>query len=332
MPFNPISRRTTLATILACTGGALLPTSARAQNFPTRPILITVPFAAGGPTDAIARVLAHSMAETLGQQVQVETVVGAGGTVAAARLDKSAPDGHTLLLHHIALAAGASIYRNLSYNTAELQTLGLINSGPMILMVRNGYPGATPSEIIANLKAGAAQATLAHGGVGTNSHLCGLLLQQELGIKLAQVGYRGTGPAMNDLMSGQVDILFDQSTNAIPQLEAKSVKGVAVTADRRLAGIPDLATVRELGMPGVAFTLWHGLYAPKGTPENVVSKLNAAIGVALKDATVRARFDAFGTDLFPEEEWNPEAHKKKLIQELAKWKDVLSKSDFSINP
>ncbi len=302
------------------------PIPAAAQSFPTQNIILMVPFAAGGPSDAIARLLGQSMSRTLGQQVVIENVVGAGGTAAAARLAKSAPDGHTILIHHIALMAGAFLYSNLPYETLEFQTIGLVNSGPMVLATRKDYPAATPVELFAKLKADGTKTTIAHGGIGSNAHLTGLLLQQALGTKMTEVAYRGTGPAMNDLVGGQVDILFDQSTNAVPQVEAGTIKGVAVTSMQRLEALPNLPTVREIGLPSVEFTLWHGLYAPKGTPQPVVDRLNGALRIALNDPIVRERFAAFGTQLFPEGEWTPAAHRARLEREFALWRKVLSKA------
>ncbi|BAT61828.1 tripartite tricarboxylate transporter family receptor [Variibacter gotjawalensis] len=304
--------------------------AAQPESFPSRPITIIVPFAAGGPSDAIARLLAQSMTQTLGQPVIVQTVVGAGGTAAALRLSKSQPDGHTILIHHIALVAGASLYKNLGYVTTELVPIGLINSGPMVLATRKNYPAATPAELIAKLKADGAKTTIAHGGIGSNSHLCILLLQETLGVKMTQIAYQGTGPAMNDLVGGQTDLLFDQSTNAVPQLEAGTVKGVAVTSAQRLAVVPSLPTVKEIGLPQVEFTLWHALYAPPSTPAPVIEKLNSALQIALKDKLVRERFDAFGTQFFPESEWTPAAHRARFEAELATWRRIIEKSGVSV--
>lgn len=320
--------RTALSAAVTCLGllAATASGPAAAQPFPTRNITLMVPYSAGGPSDAIARVLGQSMSRTLGQQVVVENVVGAGGTAAAARLAKAVPDGHTILLHHIALMASAFLYENLSYEVLDFETLGVINYGPMVLATRKDYPAATPAELIAKLKADGPKTNMAHGGVGTNSHLTGLLLQEALGTKLTEVAYRGTGPAMNDLVGGQIDLLFDQSTTAAPQIQAGTIKGIAVTSGKRVDALPNLPTVAEIGLPSVEFTLWNALYAPKGTPAAIVEQLNGALRTALKDATVRERFDAFGTELFEESEWTPAAHRARLEREFAQWRKVLGKN------
>ena len=315
-----IHRRSVLASLGL---SALAATGATAQGFPSQNIVLMVPFAAGGPSDAIARLIGQSMARTLGQQVLIENVVGAGGTAAATRLSKSQPDGYTMLIHHIALMAGAFLYKNLPYDTLGFETIGLVNYGPMILATRKDYPAATPAELFARLKADGNKTTLANGGIGSNAHLCGLLLQKALGVKLTEVAYRGTGPAMNDLVSGQIDMLFDQSTNAVPQVEAGTIKAFAVTSSERLEALPNVPTVKEIGLEGVEFTLWHGLYAPKGTPKAIVDQINGALGVALQDSLVRERFAAFGTKLFPQNEWTPAAHRAKLEREFALWRSVL---------
>ena len=319
--------RSIALTILVLASAVL---ESRAETFPSRAVTIIVPFAAGGPSDAIARLLAQSMTQTLGQPVIVQTVTGAGGTAAALRLAKSQPDGHTVLIHHIALVAGASLYKNLGYNTTELEPVGLINFGPMVLSARKNYPANTPAELLAKLKEDGPKTTIAHGGIGSNSHLCILLLQEALGIKMTQIAYQGTGPAMNDLVGGQTDLLFDQSTNAVPQVDAGTVKGFAVTSAQRLAVLPNMPTVREIGLPQVEFTLWHGLYVPPATPVAVIDKLNEALQVALKDKAVRERFDAFGTQLFPPTEWTPQAHRARFEAELASWKKIIEKSGVSV--
>ena len=305
--------------------------AALAQGFPARPVTIIVPFAAGGPSDAIARLVGQSMSATLGQPFVIKNVAGAGGTAGAARLAKAEPDGHTLLIHHIALVAGASLYKALPYDTArDLEPLGLVNYGPMVLAGRKDFPAATPAELLARIKADGSRTTLAHAGIGSNAHLCGLLLQQALGIKLTEVAYRGTGPAMNDLMGGQVDLLFDQSTNAVPQVQGGTVKGYAVTSSGRLDVLPDLPTMKEAGLADFEFVLWHGLYAPRGTPSATVESLNKALRLALEDATIRSRFAGFGTQLFPAAELTPAAHRARFDRELASWREVIGKSGVSV--
>jgi tripartite-type tricarboxylate transporter receptor subunit TctC len=322
-------RRFTAA--LAAAVLALLPGTAGAQAFPTRPITLVVPFAAGGPSDAIARLLGQSMSTTLGQQVVIENVAGAGGTTGAARVAKAEGDGHTLLIHHVALAAGASLYKALPYDTLrDLEPVGLVNQGPMVLTTKKAYPPETVSELFARLKTEGSKITAAHAGIGSNSHLCNLLLQQAFGVKFTEVAYRGTGPAMNDLVSGQVDLLCDQSTNAVPQIQGGTIKAFAVTSRTRLDVLPNLPTMQEAGSPNFEFTIWHGLYSPRGTPRPVIDSLNKALQAALADPTIRARFAEVGTQLFPATERSPEAHRAQLEREVAVWRDVVAKAGVSV--
>ena len=319
------------AAALAAAAFALLPGAAAAQSFPTRPITLVVPFAAGGPSDAIARLLGQSMSATLAQQVVIENVAGAGGTTGAARVAKAEGDGHTLLIHHVALAAGASLYKNLPYDTLrDLEPVGLVNQGPMVLTTKKAYPPETASELLARLKTEGSKVTAAHAGIGSNSHLCNLLLQQAFGVKFTEVAYRGTGPAMNDLVSGQVDLLCDQSTNAVPQIQGNTIKAFAVTSRTRLDVLPNLPTMQEAGSPNFEFTIWHGLYAPKATPRPVIEALNKALQTALADPSIRARFAEVGTQLFPEGERSPEAHRARLEREMGIWRDVVAKSGVTV--
>jgi tripartite-type tricarboxylate transporter receptor subunit TctC len=304
---------------LALAGGA-----AMADTYPSRPITMIVPFAAGGPSDAIGRLLGQSMSSSLGQQIVIENVAGAGGTLGGARLAKADPDGYTILIHHVALAAGAALYPNLSYDTLKaFAPIGLVNYGPMVLMTKKDYPTADAATLLAKLKADGAKTSVAHAGVGSNSHLCTLLLEKALGVKFTQAAYRGTGPAMNDLMGGQVDVLCDQSTTAVPQIEGKTVKGYAVTSKDRCPVLKDLPTLQEAGLSDFEFVIWHGLYAPAGTPPEIVAKLNAALQKALADPNVQARFADVGTQVFPEGERTPAAHTAKFEKEVATWKSVI---------
>jgi tripartite-type tricarboxylate transporter receptor subunit TctC len=290
-----------------------------------------VPYAAGGPSDAIGRLVAQSMSQTLGQQVIIENVAGAGGTTGAARLAKAEPNGYTLLIHHVALAAGASLYKNLPYETlGGFETIGLVNFGPMVVTTKKDYPADGAKALLEKLKADGAKTTIAHAGVGSNSHLCSLLLQRALGTKFTEVAYRGTGPAINDLMSGQVDILCDQSTTAVPQIQGNTIKAFAVTSKDRLDVIPNIPTLGETGLKDFEFVIWHGLYAPKGTPQDVVQRLNKALQVALDDANVKARFADVGTQVFPASERSPQAHQTRLEKEVATWRDVIANSGLSV--
>jgi putative tricarboxylic transport membrane protein len=237
-----------ITTALAAATLALSTGLTAAQGYPTRPVTIIVPFAAGGPSDAIARLIGQSMSGTLKQQFVIENVAGAGGTTGAARLAKAEKDGYTLLIHHVALAAGASLYKTLPYDTlGDIEAVGLVNYGPMVVTTRKDYPAEDAKALFAKLKADGSKTTAAHAGVGSNSHLCDLLLQQTLGVKFTEAAYRGTGPAMNDLMAGQVDLLCDQSTTAVPQIQGGTIKAFAVTAKDRLDVIKTLPTMQEVG-------------------------------------------------------------------------------------
>lgn len=319
--------RRTLATVLVLFAAS----GAAAETYPSRPITIVVPFTAGGPSDAIARLVGQSMTTTLGQQIIIENTAGAGGTVGAARVAKSDPDGYTLLIAHVSLPASASFYKSLPYDTATaFEPLGLINFGPMALATRKDYPAADATALLAKLKADGPKTTFAHAGIGSNSHLCGLLLEQALGTKFTEVAYRGTGPAMNDLVGGQVDAICDQTTNSVPQIDAKTVKGFAVTSAKRLDVLRSLPTLQEAGLKDFEFVIWHGLYAPKGTPAPILAALNRALRVAVADATIRSRFGAVGTETYPEAELTPAAHQARYQKEIATWKDAVARSGVSV--
>ncbi len=309
------TRRSALAGLMAFA----LCAPAAAQNFPTKPITLIVPFAAGGPSDVIARLLGEHMGRTLGQQVVVENVAGAGGTAGAKRLATAEPDGHTLLIHHLALAAAPALYNNLGYDTqTAFAPVGLVNTGPMVVAGKLALPPVDGKAFFPFAKQQADKLTVAHAGVGSNAHLCAVLLSQALGVKFAQVAYRGTGPAMNDLVAGQVDVLCDQSTTAVPQVQGDKIRAYAVTSAERLDVLPNVPTAEQAGTK-IDMTIWHGLYAPKGTPAAALDKLNAALTAALKQPSVLERFKAVGTSAFPQAEWTREAHAKRFSAEVAKW-------------
>lgn len=300
--------------------------SAMADTYPSRPVTLLVPYSAGGPSDAIARVLGQNMSVTLGQPIVIENVVGAGGTTGAGRLAKSTPDGYTLLIHHVALAASPALYANLPYDTAKaFDTVGLINYGPMILLSKKDYGASNIAELIAKVKADGEKTTIAHAGVGSNSYLCAQLIQKALGVKMTDVGYRGTGPAMNDLIGGQVDLLCEQSTTAVPQIKGNTVKAFAVTSKERMDVLKDLPTLQQAGLKDFDFIIWHGLYAPKGTPADIITKLNAALQKALNDQMIQTKFAEVGTSVFPAADRSPGAHLKLFEKEMGIWKGVIEK-------
>lgn len=314
-----LTRRQRPAGLLACLSAGLLPSAASAQAYPTKPITLIVPFAAGGPSDVIARLLGEHMGRTLGQTFVVENIAGAGGTAGAKRLAAAAPDGYTLLIHHLALAAAPSLYNNLGYDTSTaFAPVGLVNTGPMVIAGKMALKAADAKSFFPYLKEQGDKASIAHAGVGSNSHLCAVLLSQALGVKFTQVAYRGTGPAMNDLVSGQVDALCDQSTTAVPQIQANTIRAYAVTSPGRLDVLPAVPTTKEAGV-ALDMTIWHGLYAPKGTPDAVLDKLNGALQAALKDQGVLERFKAVGTGVFPQADWTRAAHAARFKAEVEKW-------------
>jgi tripartite-type tricarboxylate transporter receptor subunit TctC len=314
-------KRTMIAAVLALIAGG-----ASAQtDYPSRPITVIVPFAAGGPTDTVARLVAEPMTRTLGQQVLIENVGGAGGTLGAARVARADPDGYTLLLHHIGQATSASLYRKLPYDPATaFAGIGLITDVPMTLVSRPDLQPGSIGDLIAYIKEKKDEITLAHAGVGAVSHLCGMLLQDALDTPMTTVPYKGTGPAMTDLMGGQVDLLCDQTTNTTGQIRSGKVKAYAVTTTKRVATLPDLPTLDEAGLKGFEVAAWHGLYAPKGTPEEVVDRLATALQGALKDPKVVQRFADLGTEPVPQERATPAALDQHLQAEIGKWKPVIA--------
>ncbi|MGG7604752.1 tripartite tricarboxylate transporter substrate binding protein BugD [Massilia sp. BKSP1R2A-1] len=300
---------------------------AQAQNYPTKTITMVVPFAAGGPTDTVARLVAQSMGATLKQQIIVENVGGAGGTIGAARVAKSAPDGYTIFLHHIGHSTAPALYRKLSYNAIDsFEPIGLVTDVPMTLIARANFPAKDFKELLAYVKANKEKVTYANAGLGSASHLCGMLFQTAIGTDLTTVPYKGTGPAMNDMLGGQVDIMCDQTTNTTSQIKGGKVKVYGVTTKARLASMPNVPTMSEAGLPGFEVAVWHGLYAPKGTPKPVVDQLSNALRVALKDPTVKQRFADLGTEPVAENRARPEALRAHLKSEIDRWGPIITKA------
>lgn len=295
-----------------------------AQDYPTQPITIVVPFSAGGPTDTVTRLVAEPMSKALGQQVVVQNVGGAGGTLGAAQVAKAEADGYTLLLHHIGMSTAPSLYDNLTFDpTTDFAPVGLVTNVPMTIIARKDFEPNTLAELVDYVKANADTVTLANAGIGAASHLCGMLFMDAIDTPLTSVPYQGTGPAMTDLMGGQVDFMCDQSTNTTGQITAGSVKAYAVTTPERLAALPDLPTTAEAGLPEVEVGIWHGLYAPAGTPDAVVQKLSAALQAALADPQVAARFAELGTAPEPAQRATPAALQAQLAEQIALWKPVI---------
>ena len=296
-------------------------------EYPDKTVTIVIPFAAGGPTDKVGRDFAEAVRKPLGGQVVViDNVAGAGGTLGTAKVAKAAPDGYTLLITHIGMATSPALYRNLQFKPLEdFEFLGLINEVPMTLISRPTLPANTYPELVAWLNANKGKVNISNAGVGSASHLCGMLLQSTFKIDMVPVPYKGTAPAMNDLLGGQVDIMCDQTTNTTGQIEGGKVKAFAVTTSKRLT-IPALAklpTLDEAGLKGFNVTIWHALYAPKGTPKPILDKINAALKLALKDGTFIKNEESLGAVVAADARVNGADHKKFVEAEIAKWTPII---------
>lgn len=298
-----------------------------ADDYPNKPITMVIPFSAGGPTDVVGRVVAQSMSNTLKKQVIVENTVGAGGTIAAARVARAAPDGYTLFLHHIGQSTAPSLYRSLPYNAIDsFEPVGLVTDVPMTLIARKDFPAKDLKELIAKLKADKNKISLANAGIGSASHLCGMLFMSAIDTDLNTIPYKGTAPAMNDLMGGQVDIMCDQTTNTTSQIKGGRVKVYGVTTTKRNAALPDVPTMAEAGLPKFEVAVWHGIYAPKGTPKPIVDKLSQALQAALKDPMVVEKFAGLGTEPVAQNRATPEALRTHLKAEIDKWSPIIKKA------
>ncbi|MBX3604004.1 MAG: tripartite tricarboxylate transporter substrate binding protein BugD [Piscinibacter sp.] len=296
-------------------------------EYPEKAVTIVVPFAAGGPTDKVARDLAEALRKPLGNAtIVIDNTGGAGGTLGATKVARASNDGYTLLLHHIGMATSPALYRSLQFKTLEdFEYLGMVNEVPMTLIGKPTLPANNYAELVKWLEANKGKINLANAGLGAASHLCGLLFQQRMNIDMQTVPYKGTAPAMNDLLGGQVDIMCDQTTNTTGQIEAGKVKAYAVTTSKRLhtPALAKLPTLDESGLKGFDVSIWHGLYAPKGTPKAVVDKINAALKVALKDPDFVKRQEALGAVVVTDARTNSADHKKFVEAEIAKWGPVI---------
>lgn len=297
---------------------------ASAADYPTRPITMVVPFSAGGPTDTVTRLIAESMGKDLGQQIVVENVGGAGGTLGAARVAKADKDGYTLLLHHIGMATSATLYRKLPYDTTNaFDYVGLVTEAPMTLVARSDFEPKDLKGLIEYVKANKDKVTYANAGVGAASHLCGMLFMSKIETPLTTVPYKGTGPAMTDLVGKQVDMMCDQTTNTTNQIKTGKIKAYTTTTTVRVSSLPDVPTAAEAGLPGFEVGIWHGIYAPRGTPPEIVAKLTAALQKALKDPVVIQRFADLGTVPSSQADATPEGLKAKLASEIDRWAPVI---------
>jgi tripartite-type tricarboxylate transporter receptor subunit TctC len=306
---------------------ALAPLVAAAQaNFPSKPITLIVPFAAGGPSDKIARDLAEALRKPLGQPVIVDNAAGAGGTIGSAKVAKATADGYTLLVHHIGMATAPALYRKLPYKVPDdFEMLGLINEAPSVVIAKPTLAATHFADLRTWIASNGNKVTIANAGVGSASHLCGLMLQSALNVKMTPVPYKGTAPAMNDLIGGQVDIMCEQAANAVPQIEGKKVKVFTQTGLKRLSipAVKDVPTLSEAGLSNFNVQVWHGLYAPRGTPPAVLSKLNAALRVALKDPELIKREEALGLTVINDNRLDPAGHRKFVEAEMIRWGKVI---------
>ena len=306
--------------------------TAAAQNFPSRPITIIVPFSAGGPSDAMARILAERMKATLGETLLVENVTGAGGSVGVGRAVRSPPDGYTISFGHLGThVANGAIYK-LGYDlVTDLEPVALLPSNPMIIVSKNAVPAKSLKEFLAWLKAQPKPPITGTAGAGSGTHIAGLYFENITGIKLQYVPYRGSGPAMNDLVSGQIDLIIDQTSNSIGQVRAGNIRAYAITDDKRVESAADIPTVDEAGLPGFHMTLWSGLWVPKDTPREIVAKLNASVVAALNDPTVRKQLENLGLQMPPKNQLTPEALGAWQKAEIAKWWPMIRDANVKVD-
>ncbi len=314
-------KRLLLTTVCALVAGAAW------AEYPEKPVTIVVPFAAGGPTDKVARDLAEAMRKPMGgQTIIIENVGGAGGTLGAGKVAKASNDGYTLLLHHIGMSTSPALYRNMAYKTLDdFEFLGMVNEVPMTLIGKPTLPASNMAELMKWIDANKGKINLANAGLGAASHLCGLLFMSAVKVDMTTVPYKGTGPAMTDLLGGQVDLMCDQTTNTSAQIEGGKVKAFAVTTSKRLStpALAKLPTLDESGLKGFNVSIWHGLYAPKGTPKAVQDKVNAALRVALKDPDFIKREEALGAVIITDARLAGPEHKKFVESEINKWGPVI---------
>lgn len=303
---------------------ALSVTPVFAADYPDRSIFMVVPYAAGGPTDTIARLTADAMSKSLGQQIVVENVAGAGGTIGARRVADADPDGYTILVHHIGMATAPALYRQLPYKPLEaFEPIGLVSDAPMTVISRSDLGPETFEDLLAFIKEKGTNVTYAHAGLGAASHLCGTLFMSTIGTRMTTVPYKGNGPIMTDLIGKQIDMTCDQATNTVGPITQNQVKAYAITSEERAETLPDVRTTTEAGLPTFKLGVWHGVYAPKGTPEEVVEKLSSALQAAMDDATLKQRFAQIATIPATKEQATPDALHTKLDSEIKRWDPII---------
>jgi tripartite-type tricarboxylate transporter receptor subunit TctC len=326
-------RRRVVASLIAMLALAGLSTGpARAENYPSHPITVIVPFAAGGPSDAMMRILGERMKTSLGEAILIENVTGAGGSIGVSRAVRSPPDGYTISFGHLGThVANGAIYK-LGYDlVADLEPVVLLPSNPMVIVSKNAVPAKSLGELLAWLKVRPEPAAAGTAGAGSGSHIAGLYFENVTGIKLQYVPYRGTGPAMNDLVAGQIDLIVDQTSNSINQIRAGTIRAYAVTDDKRVEQAADIPTTDEAGLPGFHMTLWSGLWVPKGTPKEIVAKLNAAAVEALNDLQVRKQLENLGLQMPPSNKLTPDALGDWQKAEIAKWWPMIKAANVKVD-
>jgi tripartite-type tricarboxylate transporter receptor subunit TctC len=322
---EPMSRLHVLTLLAALAAAA----DASAQSYPSRPLTMVVPYSAGGPTDTIARIMAEGMRASLGQTIIVENTTGAAGTIGVGRVARAAPDGYTIGIGHWGThVVNAAIYA-LQYDVLnDFEPVAMIATNPQLIVAKKAVPASNLQELIAWLKANSATATQGTAGHGSASHVSGVYLQNVTGARFQFVPYRGAGPAMQDLVAGQIDIMVDQAANSLPQVRAGAIKAFAVTDKVRLAAAPEIPTVDEAGVPGLHIAIWHALWMPKGTPGSIIARLNAAVVAALADAGVRKRLADLGQEIPPREQQTPEALVAYHKAEIEKWWPIIKAANI----
>ena len=301
------------------------------SNWPERPVTMVVPYSAGGPTDVVARMLAIPMAKSLGQPLVVENTVGAGGTIGPARVARAPANGYTILLHHMGMATAPALYKKLPYDPLkDFEYIGQVMDVPMTLLSRKDFPASNFQELLAYVKTHKEKVTLANAGIGAVSQLCGMLLAHQIGVSLTTVPYKGAGPALADVMSGQVDLICDQTTQTVPVIkDGQRVKVFGVTTPRRLASLPNVPTLDEQGLKGFDVKVWHGVYAPKGTPPEVLAKINLALRTALQDDGVKQRLADLSSEIVSMDKVTPESLRSHLVAETERWGKVIKAAGVS---
>ncbi|PUE51084.1 ABC transporter substrate-binding protein [Limnohabitans sp. 2KL-1] len=305
---------------------------APAQDFPNRAITMVMPYAPGGPGDTITRVFAGAMQKHLGQQIVVDNTAGASGSIGTAKVARAKPDGYTLLMIHVSHATNLAMYKSLPYHPVDdFEPIGRATSGPMVIVTRNEFPARNLGEFVAYVKANAAKVSLAHAGVGSASHLCGLMMMNALNVKFNEIPYKGTGPALTDLMGGQVDILCDQTSGTVPSVKSGKIKAYASAGKTRLPQLPEVPAISEAGVEGFDINISFGLYAPKGTPKSVLDPLTSALQKSVGDVEVRQRLEAMGISAVSAELARPEALRSHLKNEIDTLGGLLVKAGVKAN-